>query len=243
MTLTEYDQQRYNRQMLIRGFGEKGQEKLKNSTVFIAGAGGLGSPIATYLAVAGIGHIILADMDVVELSNLNRQILHWDVNVGHYKVESAREKLVGINPHVKVTALQIRIDEENVLELTKGADVIIDAMDNYPTRFLLNKASITHNVPFVHGSVWGLEGRLTTFIPGKTPCLDCIVPEAPPKEVFPVLGATPGVIGTLQVTETIKLLLGIGEPLINRMLIYDGEYLDFHIIPLEKDPECRTCAR
>jgi molybdopterin-synthase adenylyltransferase len=243
MTLTEYDKKRYTRQMLIRGFGEEGQEKLKNSTVFIAGAGGLGSPIATYLAVAGIGHIILADMDMVELSNLNRQILHWDKNVGQYKVESAKEKLKEINPEVKISALLVKIDETNVLELTKGADVIIDAMDNYPTRFLLNRASIAHHVPYVHGSVWGLEGRLTTFVPGKTPCLECIVPEAPPKEVFPVLGATPGVIGTLQVTETIKLLLGIGEPLINRMLIYDGEYLEFHIIPLEKDPGCRTCGR
>ena len=242
MALTEYDQKRYNRQILIRGFGETGQEKLKNSTVFVAGAGGLGSPVATYLAVAGIGHIVLVDMDVVDLSNLNRQILHWDENVEQYKVKSAEVKLNGINPTIKVTPLQVKITEENVLNLTKGADLIIDAMDNYPTRYLLNQAAITYNIPLIHASVWGLEGRITTIIPGKTPCLKCLVPEAPPIEVFPVLGATPGVIGTLQVTEAIKLLTGVGKPLTNRMLIYDGEYLEFHEVPVHKNPSCPACS-
>lgn len=242
MTLTDYDQKRYNRQILIRGFGDAGQEKLKNSTVFVAGAGGLGSPVATYLAVAGVGHIVLVDMDVVDLSNLNRQILHWDENVEQYKVKSAEFKLNGINPSIRITPLQVKITEENVIDLTKGADLIIDAMDNYPTRYLLNKAAITHNIPFIHASVWGLEGRLTTIIPGKTPCLECLVPEAPPKEVFPVLGATPGVIGTLQVTESIKLLTGVGVPLTNRMLIYDGEYMEFHDVPVQRNSSCPACS-
>ncbi len=241
MTLTDYDLKRYHRQILIREFGETGQQKLKHATVFIAGAGGLGSPVATYLAVAGIGHLVIADMDVVDLSNLNRQILHWDENVDQYKVKSAECKLSAMNPSIRITPLQVKIDENNVYALTKGADLIIDAMDNYPTRYLLNKAAIAHNIPFIHASVWGLEGRITTIIPGKTPCLECIVPEAPPREVFPVLGATPGVIGTLQVTEAIKILTGIGEPLINRMLIYDGEYMEFHEVAIEPDPACPTC--
>jgi molybdopterin-synthase adenylyltransferase len=244
MTLTDYDQKRYNRQILIRGFGDSGQQRLKEATVFIAGVGGLGSPVATYLAVAGIGHLVLVDMDVVELSNLNRQILHWDENIGQYKVKSAVSKINAINPSIRVTALQERITDENVLAMTKDADLIIDAMDNYPTRYLLNRAAIAHNIPFIHASVWGLEGRLTTIIPGKTPCLECLVPEAPPREIFPVLGATPGMIGTLQVTEAIKFLtgVGVGKLLTNRMLIYDGEYMEFHEVPVQRVPHCPACS-
>ncbi len=242
MVLTDYDQKRYHRQMLISGFGLEGQEKLKNATVFIAGAGGLGSPVATYLAVAGVGHLILVDMDVVDQSNLNRQILHWDENVGQKKIESGFAKLRRLNPEIRITALDVTIDDRNVYELTKDADVIIDAMDNYPTRFLLNKAAHFHSVPFVHGSVWGLGGQMMTIIPGITPCLSCLVNEAPPKEVFPVLGATPGVIGTLQVTETIKLITGIGKPVLNRLLLYDGEYMNFHVVSIKKDPDCTVCG-
>ncbi|HWQ66068.1 MAG TPA: HesA/MoeB/ThiF family protein [Methanospirillum sp.] len=242
MTLTDYDLKRYNRQILIRGFGELGQQKLKDATILIAGVGGLGSPVATYLAVAGVGHLVIVDMDVVDLSNLNRQILHWDENVEQYKVKSAAFKLNAINPSILVTPLQEKITEENVFALTKGADLIIDAMDNYQTRYLLNRAAIAHNIPFIHASVWGLEGSLTTIIPGKTPCLECLVPEAPPREIFPVLGATPGVIGTLQVTEAIKYLTGVGRLLTNRMLIYDGEYLEFHEVPVQRDPGCPACS-
>lgn len=241
MTLTEYDEKRYHRQMMISGFGSEGQQKLKDSTVFVAGAGGLGSPVATYLAVAGIGHIVLVDMDVVDPSNLNRQILHWDENVGQKKVESGGYKLRKSNPEISISALDVRIDEDNVYELTKDADIIIDAMDNYPIRYLLNKAAFRHNIPFIHASVWGLCGQLMTIIPGKTPCLSCLVHEAPPKELFPVLGATPGVLGTLQVTEAIKLLTGTGKPVTNRMILYDGELMKFLEIPIEKDPECEVC--
>lgn len=240
--LTDYDRRRYNRQMLIRGFGEAGQEKLKNARAFIAGCGGLGSPIATYMAVAGFGTLVIADMDVVDLSNLNRQILHWDKNVGEEKVKSAYEKLAQINPSINIVPFNGRIDENNVLELTKGCDLILDGMDNFETRYLLNRASLYHSIPLIHGSVWGLEGRITTLIPGKTPCLECLFPKAPPKEVFPVLGATPGVIGTLQVTEAVKTLLGIGEPLAGRMLIYDGEYMEFSEIKVERNPHCPACG-
>ena len=240
--LTEYDLKRYNRQMMIKGFGEEGQKKLKNTRVFVAGAGGLGSPVSTYLAVAGFGHIALADMDVVDLSNLNRQILHWDRNVGEVKVKSGLEKLTQANPEIEVEAFNGKIDENNVYDLTKGHDIIIDAMDNFPTRYLLNRAALKHKIPFIHASVWGLEGRLTTIIPGKTPCLECIFPHAPPKEVFPILGATPGVLGTLQVTEAVKVILGIGKPVTNRLLLYDGEYMEFHEIQVNKNPDCPACG-
>jgi Dinucleotide-utilizing enzymes involved in molybdopterin and thiamine biosynthesis family 2 len=239
--LTDYDKKRYHRQMLISGFGEAGQRKLKSSTALVAGCGGLGSPIATYLAVAGVGRLVIADMDIVDLSNLNRQILHWDSNVGEDKVKSAYGKLVQINPSIDVIPFQGRIDEENVFELTKGCDIVMDAMDNFETRYLLNRASLYHKIPMVHGSIWGLEGRVTTLVPGKTPCLECIFPKAPPKEVFPVLGATPGVIGTIQVTEAIKVLTGVGQTLENRLLVYDGEYMEFHEIEIAPDPGCSAC--
>lgn len=241
--LTEYDLKRYNRQMMIKGFGEEGQTKLKNTKVFIAGAGGLGSPVSTYLAVAGFGHITIADMDVVDLSNLNRQILHWDKDVGAVKVKSGYEKLTQINPQIEVEAFQGKIDDNNIYDLIKGHDIIIDAMDNFPTRYLLNQAALKHKIPFIHASVWGLEGRITTIVPGKTPCLQCIFPHAPPKEVFPILGATPGVLGTLQVTEAVKVVLSIGRTLANRLLIYDGEYMDFHEIAIKNNPACPACGK
>ncbi len=240
--LNDYDLKRYDRQMMIRGFGEEGQRKLKNTKVFVAGCGGLGSPIATYLAAAGFGSLVLVDMDVVDLSNLNRQILHWDKNVGEPKVKSAYEKLSRLNPAIELLPLNVEITEDNVEEMTKGCDIILDGMDNFPTRYLLNRASLRHRVPFVHASIWGMEGRITTFVPGKTACLECIFPRAPPKEKFPVLGATPGVLATLQVTEAVKVLLGLGEPLLDRLLVYDGEYMQFHEIKVEKNPNCPACG-
>ena len=240
--LTEYDRKRYDRQMLISGFGEEGQEKLKNTKVFVAGVGGLGSPVSTYLAVAGFGHITIADLDVVDLSNLNRQILHWDRDVGAVKVKSGYEKLSQINPGIEVETFHGRIDENNIYELTKGQDLIIDAMDNFPTRYLLNRAALKHKIPLIHASVRGLEGRITTIVPGRTPCLECIFPHPPPKEVFPILGATPGVLGTLQVTEAVKIILGLGRTLENRLLIYDGEYMEFHEIAIQRNPGCKACG-
>jgi len=240
--LTDYDRKRYDRQMLIRGFGENGQRKLKGSTAFVAGCGGLGSPIAEYLAVAGIGRLVIADVDVVDLSNLNRQILHWDSNIGENKVKSAYEKLVQINPSIKIEPFNGRIDENNVLELTKSSNIIMDALDNFETRYLLNRASLYYKIPMIRGSVSGMEGRATTLVPGRTPCLECIFPKAPPKETFPVLGATPGVIGAIQVTEAIKVLLGIGDTLENRLLVYDGEYMEFHELKIAPNTECPACS-
>jgi molybdopterin-synthase adenylyltransferase len=241
--LTEYDLKRYHRQMMIKGFGQEGQKKLKNTRVFVAGVGGLGSPAATYLAVAGFGHLTIADLDVVDLSNLNRQILHWDKDINEVKVKSGYEKLHGMNKEIDITTFHGRIDEDNVFDLTRDHDIIIDAMDNFPTRFLLNRAALKHRIPFVHASVWGLEGRMTTIMPGKTPCLECVFPHVPPKEVFPILGATPGVLGTLQVTEAVKVVLGIGRTLANRLLVYDGEYMEFHEMEIKKDPDCKACGR
>ncbi len=241
--LTDYDQKRYHRQMMIKGFGQEGQRMLKNTKVFVAGVGGLGSPVATYLAVAGFGHITLADLDTVDLSNLNRQILHWDKDIDEVKVVSGYEKLHQMNKAIEISTFHGRIDENNVFDLTKDHDIIIDAMDNFPTRFLLNRAALKHRIPFIHASVWGMEGRMTTIIPGKTPCLECVFPHVPPKEVFPILGATPGVLGTLQVTEAVKVVLGIGRTLANRLLVYDGEYMEFHEMTIVKDSACTACGQ
>ncbi len=241
--LTNYDLARYDRQILIRGLGEEGQRKLKGARALIAGCGGLGSPIALYLAAAGVGTLVIADNDIVDLSNLNRQVLHWDKNVGEAKVKSAYEKLAQANPTLNIVPFEGCIDANNVLELAKGCDVIMDALDNFETRYLLNRASLYYKIPLVHGSIWGLEGRATTLVPGRTPCLECLFPKAPPKETFPVLGATPGVIGTIQVTEAIKLLTGIGTTLENRLLVYDGEYMEFHEIKVAPNPDCPACSK
>ncbi len=238
--LTDKEQERYNRQILM--FGEESQDKLKNAKVFIAGAGGLGSPISLYLAVAGVGRIRIVDKDVVELSNLNRQILHWDNDVGKRKAKSAEEKLKGVNRDIEVEALSETIDENNAIDLVNDADLIVDAMDNFPTRYLLNRTALTKNIPFFHGAIYGLDGQVTTIIPGKTACLRCIFPEAPPPETFPVIGVTPGVIGLIQATEVIKYITGIGELLAGRLLIWDGLHAKFDEIAVQSDPECADCG-
>ena len=240
--LTNRDKIRYDRQMRITGFGIEGQRKLKNARVLVAGAGGLGCPIAIYLAVAGIGHIRIVDKETIELSNLNRQILHWDKDVNRLKTGSAEEKLRAINPDINVEALKTEITESTVPSLAKDADIIVDGMDNFLTRFILNKAAVELGVPFIHGSIYGLEGRATTVIPRKTPCLQCIFPEAPPREVFPVIGVTPALIAVVEATEVIKCITGIGRLLENRLLLYDGESLTFREIPVFKDPRCPTCG-
>src|SRR5512137_1804840 len=206
--LSERERERYKRQMML--FGDEGQEQLKNAHIFIAGAGGLGSPVALYLAVAGVGTITIADMDVVDQSNLNRQILHTDRDIGKKKAVSAEEKLAAINPDIEVHAIDTQIDEGNAARLIGRADGIVDAMDNYPTRYLLNDVAIRKKIPLFHGAIRGFYGQAATIIPGKTPCLKCIFPRAPPGEVFPVVGVTPGVIGTVQATEVIKYFLKSG---------------------------------
>jgi molybdopterin/thiamine biosynthesis adenylyltransferase len=233
---------RYDRQIMIPEIGEAGQEKLKEARVFVAGAGGLGSSVSIYLAAAGVGGIRLADHDRVEVSNLNRQILHWDEDVGRKKVDSASEKLRRMNPYVKVEIVDKTITEDNVKDLTAGCDAIVDAMDNLPTRFILNRAAVALRIPFFHGAVRGLEGRAMTVIPGKSACLRCLYRGPGPQEKFPVLGATPAVIGCIQATEVIKYLTEAGELLVNRLLIYDGLNLRFAEFKVSRNPECEHCA-
>jgi molybdopterin-synthase adenylyltransferase len=242
MPLSEYDRVRYRRQIMIPGFGEKAQLRLKRATALIAGLGGLGSPLALYLAAAGVGHLKLVDMDNVELSNLNRQVLHWDEDLGESKVTSATQKVHRVNPTTLVEGLNLAIDDKNVVELAKNCDIILDAMDNFAVRYLLNAAAIAHHVPLIHGAVYGYEGRLASVVPGKTACLECIYPHAPRREVFPVLGTTPGVIALLQATEAIKSLTGVGVVLENEMLIYDGEMMEFDKVRVSRNPQCTSCA-
>jgi len=240
--LTINELERYDRQIMIANIGKEGQEKLKRARVFIAGAGGLGSSAAIYLTAAGVGKIRVVDHDCVELTNLNRQVLHWEKDIGKKKVSSAREKLKKINHEVKIEAIEETITEANVFQLVAGFDVIVDAMDNLPTRYLLNKAAIEKNIPFFHGAVYGFEGRAMTIIPGKTACLRCVYRGDIPKEKFPVIGVTPAVIGCIQATEVIKYIVGIGELIKNRLLIYDGLDMKFTEFTVKKDPQCEHCG-
>lgn len=238
--LSERERERYKRQILL--FGDKGQERLKKAHIFIAGAGGLGSPVSIYLAAAGIGTITIADMDTVDTTNLNRQVLHYDRDTGKKKVASAEEKLRAINPEITINAVDARIDESNAADLIGDADGIVDAMDNYPTRYVLNDVALEKKIPFFHGAIQGFYGQATTIIPGRTPCLRCLFPCAPPKEVFPVVGVTPGVIGTIQATEVIKYLIGEGDLLANRLLIWDGLQAHAEEIQVKKNPACPVCG-
>jgi molybdopterin/thiamine biosynthesis adenylyltransferase len=233
---------RYGRQIMLPQIGEEGQERLKRAKVFIAGAGGLGSPVSIYLTAAGVGHLRLVDHDIVDITNLNRQVAHWTADVGRRKVESAREKLSKLNPNVTVETLNTTISDKNVSELVSGFDLIVDAMDNLPTRYLLNRTAIEHGVPFIHGAVNGFEGRAMTVIPGKTACLKCIYRGPVPESKFPVIGVTPGVIACIQATEVIKYLVGIGDLLGNRLLAYDGLNLKFTEFKVQRNPECEHCA-
>lgn len=233
----------YHRQILIDEIGESGQLKLKRSKVFIAGAGGLGSTAALYLAAAGVGKIRIVDHDSVELSNLNRQILHRHEDIGRNKTDSAGDRLNRTNPLVDIETVHETISAKNVLQLIAGSDIIVDAMDNLSTRFILNRAALDLGTPFVHGAVNGFEGRITTIIPGKTACLKCMYKEPAGEEKTPVIGVTPAVIGSLQATEVIKYLLDIGNPLANRLLVYDGLNMTFDEFKIAKNPQCKNCSR
>jgi molybdopterin-synthase adenylyltransferase len=242
--LTKKELERYSRQIMIPGLGAEGQEKLKQAKVFIAGAGGLGSPAAIYLAAAGIGTIIIADRDRVEGSNLNRQILHRETDIGVEKTVSAAAKLKQLNPGIKIETRAETINETNAAILVGDADLIVDAMDNLPTRYLLNRTAIAKNIPFFHGAVYGFEGRAMTVIPGKSACLNCLYHGAlPPGEKTPVIGVTPGVIGCIQATEVIKYLTGMGELLTGRLLNYDGLSMKFTEFHIKKDPDCVICGK
>jgi len=240
--LTAADRERYHRHMLIGGWGEAGQERVKAARVFVAGAGGLGSPTTMYLAVAGVGHLAVCDCDTAELSNLNRQILHDDSRIGVNKAESARMTLSRLNPDIRVEAVPQRIEADNVDELVGDADIIVDCLDNFPTRYVLNACAVRKGIPLVHGSVWGMEGRMTFLRPPETPCLRCVFPAAPPREMFPVLGAVPGVIGCLQAVETLKHLTGIGSNLKGKLLVWDGLDCEFALYPIARNPDCPVCS-
>jgi molybdopterin-synthase adenylyltransferase len=239
--LTSSEIKRYARQTMI--FGEEGQEKLKNAKVFIAGAGGLGSPISVYLAVAGVGNITIADHDIVELSNLNRQILHGDPDINRKKTESAKETLTNLNADINVNIIPETITDENVYDLIGDSDLIVDAMDNFDTRHTLNKAAFKLDIPYFHGAVSGFDGQATTIIPGKTACLNCIFPQSPPKSVFPIIGLTPGLIGVVQATEVVKYITGEGELLENEILLWDGLRSEVEKVKTNKRPDCEVCGK
>ena len=238
--LSQKELERYGRQIIMPGWSAAGQEKLKASKVQVAGAGGLGSAVLAYLAAAGVGEIRIIDNDRVELSNLNRQILHVDRDIDKAKVRSAKESLEQLNPHLRIEAVGQEITEETVFDLLDDCP-IIDAMDNLPARLLLNKAALKTNLPLFHGAVYGLEGRATTIIPYDTACLSCLYKSVVPGEI-PVAGVTPGVIGCIQATEVLKYLMGFGDLLCNRLLIYDGFSMKFSEVKLKKDPDCPGCG-
>ena len=240
--LTPSERERYDRQIMIREIGEEGQKKLKRSRVVIAGGGGLGSPIALYLAAAGIGTIRVIDHDRVALSNLNRQILHGEEDIGKRKVDSASSKLKKLNSAVTIEAVAETITESNVSGLVQGCDVIVDAMDNMPTRYLLNRCAVERKMPFFHGAVYGFEGRAMTILPGETACLRCLYRGPVPQEKFPVVGVTPAVIGSIQATEVIKYLAGAGNLLTNRLLLYDGLQMVFNEFAVNRNPDCDHCG-
>lgn len=247
-TMSEAQARRYSRHILIPEVGEQGQFKLLDSRVLLIGAGGLGSPAAYYLAAAGVGTLGIIDADIVDDSNLQRQILHNTERIGQYKAESARETLKALNPDVNVVTYIERLDEENVHRIIADYDVIVDGTDNFPTRYLLNDAAVLANKPVIHGSVFRFEGQLTIFKPYDGPCYRCLYPEPPPPALAPscaeagVLGVLPGIIGLLQATEAIKLLLNIGDPLVGRLLTYDALAGEFNELRLYRDPNCPACG-
>jgi len=240
---------RYSRHLLIPEVGEEGQLKLLDARVLLIGAGGLGSPASLYLAAAGVGTLGIVDADVVDASNLQRQIVHSTEALGEPKVESARRAVEALNPDVEVRTYRERLTSENVGRiLGDGWDVIVDGADNFPTRYLVNDASVWHGIPVVHGSIFRFEGQVTVFKPHEGPCYRCLFPQPPPPELAPscaeggVLGVLPGIIGSLQASEALKLALGIGEPLVGRLLLFDALAPEFSEVTLRRDPDCPVCG-
>ena len=247
--LTNEEIRRYSRHLILPEVGMAGQRKIRNASVLCIGAGGLGSPIALYLAAAGIGRIGLVDFDTVDYSNLQRQILHGDADVGRSKAESARDSLRAINPNVDVVLHPVRISSENALDLVRGYDVVVDGTDNFPTRYLTNDACVLLGKPNVYGSIFRFEGQASVFAPHLGgPCYRCLYPEPPPPGMVPscaeggVLGVLPGIIGCIQATEILKLILGRGDSLINRLLLFNALDMKFRELKLRRDPKCPLCG-
>jgi sulfur-carrier protein adenylyltransferase/sulfurtransferase len=247
--LSPVQRRRYSRHLLIPEVGDAGQRRLLESRILLIGAGGLGSPASLYLGAAGVGTLGIVDDDVVDESNLQRQIAHSTERLGDLKAQSVRDRLQALNPDVTVRTFEERLTSDNVDRiLGEGWDVIVDGADNFPTRYLLNDASIWHGIPIVHGSIFRFEGQVTVFKPGEGPCYRCLFPQPPPPELAPscaeggVLGVLPGVIGSIQASEALKLALGIGETLVGRLLLFDALTATFTEVALRRDPECPVCG-
>jgi adenylyltransferase/sulfurtransferase len=246
--LTREEILRYSRHLLIPEVGMEGQKRLKNASALIIGTGGLGSPVALYLAAAGVGHIGLVDYDVVDSSNLQRQVIHGTSRVGQLKVESARDRMLDLNPDIEVTVYNEPFTSENAMRIAREYDVLIDGTDNFPTRYLTNDVSVFLGKPNVYGSIYRFDGQVSVFDASRGPCYRCLFPEPPPPGLVPscaeggVLGVLPGTIGSLQANEALKLLLGIGEPLIGKLLLYNALDMSFDFVKLKKNPKCRVCG-
>lgn len=244
---TEEQIKRYSRHIILPQIGGKGQRKLLESSVLLVGAGGLGSPAALYLAAAGVGRLGIVDFDTVDLSNLQRQILHHVHDVGRPKVVSAQETIRDINPDVQVVPYRTQLSSENILDIIKDYDVVLDGTDNFPTRYLINDACVMGGKPNVHGSIFLFEGQATTFMPGEG-CYRCLYPNPPPPGTVPscaeagVLGVLPGIVGTIQAIEAIKLVTGIGQPLVNRLLLFDALSMEFRTLKIRRDKDCPICG-
>ena len=248
-TLSEEQRDRYSRHLLLPEVGVEGQQKLLDAKVLLLGAGGLGSPAALYLAAAGVGTLGIVDDDTVDLSNLQRQVIHTTARVGEPKVDSAAATIAEVNPDVEVVRHQVRLDSSNVIELIEPYDIVVDGLDNFPTRYLLNDASVRLRKPVVSASILGFDGQLSVFKPYEGPCYRCLYPVPPPAELAPscgangVIGVLPGTMGLLQATEVVKLILGQGEPLIGRLLLYEALGATFTELKVRRDPECPVCSR
>ena len=248
MDFTESQIERYSRQIILKEIGGKGQKRLLDAKVVIIGAGGLGSPAAYYLAAAGLGTIGIVDHDTVDLSNLQRQILHFTQDTGHLKTESAKEKLTALNPDCNIILHTTRITAENALDIIDKYDIVINGCDNFPTRYLINDACVITKTPLFEGAVIGFSGQVMTIIPGKSPCYRCLYEEPPPPGLIPscqeagVLGTIPGVIGLIQATEVVKWLLGKGKLLTNRVLLYSALEMEFTELPLTRNVKCPVCG-
>ena len=245
---TDEQIERYSRHIILPEVGGAGQQKMLEARILLLGAGGLGSPAAYYLAAAGIGNLGIVDFDQVDLSNLQRQIIHSTERIGMLKTESAKKTIQALNPDVNVTLYNDKIDSSNILSIIKNYDYVVDGSDNFPTRYLVNDACVMENKTLIHGSIYRFEGQVTVFKPNSGPCYRCLYPEPPPPGMSPncqeggVLGVLAGIIGNLQVVEVLKLILGIGEPLVGKLLIYDALKTEFRNLNLRKDASCPLCG-